>query len=391
MSPVAAPRGGTRVITEARALAPVIDDWRRLAHEAGLPFASPSWCLAFWRTMHEPEGNELRVVVVHEGGRVVGIGPFYRSAPTALLGDSTWWTLGSGIAQRTGPLAARGHHDRVAAGIAEAMIGDQPPPSLLRLPAGDAAAGWGRRIEERWPVGRRPRVRQHGEPGLAVQIPAGGSYATWLGNQSKNFRSEIGRRGRNFGRDGGSVRLVVDPQELGPAITTLFELHLARFAELRKPSGLNERTRRATLAASFALATDEPGALRVWTAEAEGRVLGALMFAVAGLRMCFYNGGIDPEAARASLGTVLLARAVEDAHDLGLEILDLGAGDQHYKQRFAGADDPLIWSTVVPRGVRYPLTRARMLPEEGQRALRARLARLPEDQLARVKSLTRRG
>jgi CelD/BcsL family acetyltransferase involved in cellulose biosynthesis len=113
------------------------------------------------------------------------------------------------------------------------------------------------------------------------------------------------------------------------------------------------------------------GAARLWIAEYDGEVVGAQLHVRAGDRMCFYNGGTSVRWERESLGIVLLARAVEDAHELGLARVDLGAGDQQYKQRFADADEAIAWWLVRRAGAMGTLSAVRDAPAAARRRARS--------------------
>jgi CelD/BcsL family acetyltransferase involved in cellulose biosynthesis len=113
------------------------------------------------------------------------------------------------------------------------------------------------------------------------------------------------------------------------------------------------------------------GAARLWIAEYDGEVVGAQLHVRAGDRMCFYNGGTSVRWERESRGIVLLARAVEDAHELGLARVDLGAGDQQYKQRFADADEAIAWWLVRRAGAMGRLSAVRDAPAAARRRARS--------------------
>src|SRR5262245_52265621 len=64
------------LITDARALRGLETEWDDLAIFSRAPYCSPVWMLAWWRTLAS-HGCALRVIVVRDGGRVVGVAPFY--------------------------------------------------------------------------------------------------------------------------------------------------------------------------------------------------------------------------------------------------------------------------------------------------------------------------
>lgn len=367
----------TDLITDADRLDPdVLSAWDELAVESALPYASPAWMLAFWREMHEPSGAaELRVVVVREGARIVGIGPFYAGAPRA-WGMREWWPLGAGYGQRVAPLARDGRESDVAAELARVLAAQDV--TVVRLPASDAAVPWSRWLTMSWPSLVRPRDIVHMvEPAPSVTLRDDGDHGAWLAARSRNFRAEVNRRTRMAGKRGGVVRRIDDADEVPAAVSTLFGLQRERLAAHGRTSLIWSHVERAVAAGATALMRSGDRT-RLWVVQAPEGIVGGDIHLVAGARMCCYNGGISPDWARESLGTLLLEAAVRDAHGLGMHSLDLGGGDHPYKWRFADRNAPLAWCSVVPRGVRYPLERGRLLPGDARHLAKRMVARLPE-------------
>ena len=371
------------VTTTAGLTGHVRDAWRRLAIGASLPYSTPEWMLAFFA--HHHVGAELRVVVVRDGTDVVGIGPFVRGRPGRR--PHALGLLASGIGQRTGPLAAPGREREVGGAIGRALAGDRV--DVLALEGVDAAAPFGAAIAAGWrsPLGATRPVTDRVEPAPAVAVRADADHDAWLAGQSKNFREQLRRRPKAVAKRGGVIRRS-DPAALPADLEALFRLHHERFAVLGKQSALDDTRRRAVAAAVEAM---EPhGLVRLWVVEAGGEVVGAQLFFVAGTRMAYYNGGTSPSWERESLGLVLLGRAVGDAHELGLAVLDLGAGDQGYKQRFADHDEPIAWQVLVPRTARAALVHARRAPGHGRAVARRGVRALPEARQEQLADLVRR-
>jgi CelD/BcsL family acetyltransferase involved in cellulose biosynthesis len=361
----------------------VRDAWRGLAIGASLPYSTPEWMLAFFA--HHHVGAELRVVVVRDGPDIVGIGPFVCGRPGRR--PHALGLLASGIGQRTGPLAAPGREHEVGAAIGRALAGDRV--DVLALEGVDATATVGAAIAAGWrsPLGATRLVTDRTEPAPAVTIRADADYDAWLAGQSKNFREALRRYPKAVAKRGGTIRRS-DAAALPADLDALFRLHHARFAVLGKQSALDDTRHRALATAVTAMAAED--LVRLWVVEAGGEVVGAQLFFVAGARMAGYNGGTSPGWERESLGLVLLGQAVRDAHGLGLAVLDLGAGDQGYKQRFADHDEPIAWQVLVPRTARAALVHAQRAPGRGRALAREGVRALPEARQEQLAQLMRR-
>jgi ribosomal protein S18 acetylase RimI-like enzyme len=65
-------------ITSVAGLKEIAGDWAELARRAGGSlFRGPEWLLPWWHEYHRVLGAELRVDIATDGGRLVGLAPFY--------------------------------------------------------------------------------------------------------------------------------------------------------------------------------------------------------------------------------------------------------------------------------------------------------------------------
>jgi CelD/BcsL family acetyltransferase involved in cellulose biosynthesis len=343
--------------------------------------------LAFWHEVHGPSGlAEGRLIIVRDCDDVIGIGPFF-AGDQRRLGLREWWPLGVGIGQRTGPLARPGREQEVADAIACLLVAERA--TALRLPAVDSSTPWAAWLTRAWPARARPeQVVEAVVPSPQITIRPDGDHDAWFAQRSRNFRSDVVRRGRLAEKRGGHIRRIDDPSAAPAALASLFALHRERLTALGRRTSMSREVERAVVAGTIALMTSGQRA-RIWVVEAADQIVAADLSFVAGSRMCSYNAGVDPGWAKESLGTLLLEAAVRDAHALGARVLDLGAGDQFYKTRFADGDAPLAWASLVPRGARYPLERARLAPEQVRRATRRAAKRLPESYQHRLRASRR--
>jgi CelD/BcsL family acetyltransferase involved in cellulose biosynthesis len=350
---------------------PLSEDWRRLAERAGLPFSTPEWMLGIWR--HTADGAaRLRIVAVREDERLVGLGPFYGPRARSALGVADYRLVGAGIGQRSAPLAETGREEQVAEAFAHALAGASPRPSALVFDAVDAASPWPALLAEHWPGRLRPRhVTTSTTPGLLVTTRP--DHEAWLAAQSSNFRQGLRRSRRALEAAGGRLRRSETLEQLDADLDALFALHELRFKAGGRATSLGPVYRAAVGDAAAALLGR--GAVRLWVAEIDGEPVGAQVSLRAGDRLAAWNSGVSPDRERLSLGRLLLAETIRDAHEIGVRVVDLGSGAQSYKRRFADAEASLSWSALVVRDARYPLVRARRAPAKA-RSLAVRGARL---------------
>jgi hypothetical protein len=96
------------------------------------------------------------------------------------------------------------------------------------------------------------------------------------------------------------------------------------------------------------------------------------------------------EHAAYSPGLVLLLMMAEHAQSLGLRVIDLGKGDERYKQQLKNDALPLVECRIERGG---PLTSLRKFRDAGERWLRQspffRIARVPGRLIRRIEARAR--
>jgi CelD/BcsL family acetyltransferase involved in cellulose biosynthesis len=352
-------------------LTPDLEAWDHLAVLTGQPYCAPGWMLPWWRHVVPQARHRLRIVLVHEGGRLVGLAPFY--AKLGFGGLAEYRQMGTG--HRVGPLAVPGREADVAQAVAHALAQVQPHPTSINLGRIDARSQWPTALCDHWP-GRPPAHRldlQITAPTLG--LPAGG-FDAWLGTKSGNFRQQTRRMRRRLEKAGAMVRMSATPEELRADLASLERLHRARWDSRGESGALSPGMVAMLHEAAHRLPTGER--FRLFIVEIDGRAIGAQLFVAAGGEAAYWNGGFDPDWSDHRPGLVALLAAIEDAFNRADRRVDFGGGDHHYKRRLADRDEPVAFVTLMPRSGRYALTRAQMAPGQAVAAARGAAKRLPD-------------
>jgi hypothetical protein len=99
------------------ALVAIESEWDRLAVICGAPMASPAWMLGWLRHV-APLRAQPRVVVTHDGGRLIGLAPFY-----VLPGKpARYRVMADDFSSSVGLLAAPGYERETARAVAKGPI-----------------------------------------------------------------------------------------------------------------------------------------------------------------------------------------------------------------------------------------------------------------------------
>jgi CelD/BcsL family acetyltransferase involved in cellulose biosynthesis len=314
----------------------LVGDWRSLAVAQGNAFLTPEWFSA-WRR-HYGGGSSPAVVVVRDSdGGVVGLLPLTR------VGRTTQFA-GANLGDWFSPLAQPGRESEVAAAAAPVLA--EAGHRTLVLHNVDEDAEWITELMRAWPgsLAKRELYRD--------VVPYASLPPTWdefLGQRSRNFRSQIGRKERKLQSSYGmEFRLIDDPVQLPAAMDSFFALHNARWSgESHQPSLAAAKTQAHHR--DFAAMALERGWLRLWFLMAAGRPVAALYGWRIGHRYCYFNAGWDPAWAQASVGLVLLSHTIRSAIEEGAQEYNFLLGDEAYKSRFSTGQCNLQTLAFAPR------------------------------------------
>jgi CelD/BcsL family acetyltransferase involved in cellulose biosynthesis len=343
-------------VVDSRApLAPLADAWDELAAAAGRPFCAPAWMLA-WLDHAAPAGAAPRVVVVRDGDEIAAIAPFVLTRSG--LGVRRLRLMAGAVSAGVDVLGRDGDH-AVADAVRRAV--GELGADVLDLDGVPADSAWPDRLAD------APPYRAVSVPAPLIDLSAG--HEAWLAGRTGSFRRRMRQLARRLEQRGAQPRRTVTADELPRDLAAFARLHRARW-DFRGGSGVLTPAVEAMLAQAGRelLPTDR---FRLWSLEADGEIVCSQLFLAAGRRCGWWLGGFDPEWARESPTLALLDRIVADAFERDEDVLDLGAGDQPYKHRFATGEARVDWSLA-------PLT-----PVRGRTAVAARRARRAAARLLR--------
>jgi len=331
------------LVTDADELAALEPEWTDLwerCPDAG-PFQAPEWLLPWWR--HLGRGR-LCGVAVRSSERLVGLALLsvssYFGMPVRRLG-----LLGTGITDRLGvllePALAHQGVEIMLAALAEhghewdfcdfQQLPESSPLLRAALPSGMRASNLPQEVCPYLPLPEAPEA-------VRASLPA---------RMQANLRYYERRLART---GGGGVEAATQPN-LGAALDDLFRLHQGRWRRRGLPGGFASSRVRAFHRAT-APRLLERGWLRLLQLHAEGRTVAAMYCLVCRGTAYYYLGGFDPAAAALSPGTLLIARALEDAVRNGAREFDFLRGDEPYKYAWGAVNRlhsrRLLWRDELP-------------------------------------------
>jgi CelD/BcsL family acetyltransferase involved in cellulose biosynthesis len=377
----------SELITDPRSLESLRSEWDALAVACGLPLMTPGWVTSWWSHLAPPNA-ELRSIAVRHGEELIGFVPLYVNPERRRRVD--YRLPGIELAARLSPLAIPGREWEVAASTARLLAGSRPRPDAIALEGISVASQWPAALRSQWPGLIRPVVRQYLVQGAPTISLRQSSYEEWLASKSANFRSQMRRLGRQFAAAGGIARICT-AETAHSDVETFMRLHAERW-EGRGRSGIVAVGDRLSAMLETVARTDAAcGRLRLWMLEVENEPISAQLFVAAGGEVAYVNGGWDERYARLKPAMLGILLAIEDAFARGERRMDLGGGEQSYKQRFADGNDPVAWTILMLPGPRLPLTQVRTVPMLASHALRDAAKRtLTKEHADRLRSVRQR-
>jgi CelD/BcsL family acetyltransferase involved in cellulose biosynthesis len=291
-----------------------------LRSPSATPFQSPGWIITWWKYFGT---GRLRALALRSNGRLAGLAPLYITdtgdgQPRELRMMGTGITdymdliLESGLS-RTGTSLIPDH---LASTASDWDICDfqelRSDSALLGLPLTKKLHTC-RLIQEVCPV---------------LTLPA--SADAYYGSISPSFVTRIQRAKKALTRSAQVELVEADASTLTRFMDELFRLHGAAWEE-RNQTGVLSDTAVRSFHNEVAERFMSSGTLRLFGLQYEEKLIAVIYAFFSGSRFFFYIGGHDPEFARLSPGTVLMALVIEKAIDEGVGEIDFLRGSEKYK------------------------------------------------------------
>jgi len=295
-------------IESLESLAPEWDAlWRRAKNAT--PFQSPHWLLPWWT--HFANGGELAVVMSNDA-----------FAPLYVLRDgdeSLGMFLGTGISDYLDFLGADVEPLLDCALTVDCQFWDlQQIRPLSPLLSASLPDGWSDNAEEMDPC-----------PVLSIEN-AGEDLSNLL---STHARKKL----RYYRRAANATYESATHASLDELLTALFDLHAARWKTRGLPGVLADDVVQS-FHRDVARRMLDAGALRMHAMRMNDRIAAVFYgFAHQGT-VYYYLSGFDPALDRLSIGSILVAHAVEEAVREGATTFDFLRGAEEYKYAWGATD-----------------------------------------------------
>jgi hypothetical protein len=351
--------GPTRVLRTPAEAEGILEAWRELAavSEGVSYFGTPDWVIGWWETLGREVDGEIALWEDASGtlDAVAALGRIpERIHPRLPFRPTVWRNLGSGTgaADHCG-WPVRGHRltdvrdwvMRKSSGEPVLLANLDPVTGVRFVPPG------------------AQRVEVEACPRLDIGPHEGMGHST-------SFRKKIRAYRRRLTREGVTFRWIAPEAMTDSLLEVVFDLHERR-QSLKEGRTTFDRSRRSLHQRLVARSGPGRGPALV-LAEANGEPVGVLYGFLWRREFAYYQSGWHPDWGPASLGTVLVAEAIQLAGKAGASVFDFLRGAEGYKYRF-GAADRVDESWLVPTSLTGRLlslkygTKARLRSRQARR------------------------
>jgi CelD/BcsL family acetyltransferase involved in cellulose biosynthesis len=309
------------LISEPGELETLRDEWLELWRRSpdATPFQSPMWLLPWWRAFGS---DELSTVIARDaGGALTALLPLYIARDDD---DSLGMFLGTGNSD---------YLDAVGNGEAAPLLAEiasldcqmwdlqqlRPTSPLLTAPLPDTL---------------QDQVLEHDRCPILPIAGAGDELQNLI---SAHFRKKLRYYRRALARIAPVTTESATPETLDDLLDALYALHAARWQRRGLPGVLDDDVvQRFHREAARGLL--DTGALRLHAIRLGERIVAVFYgFAHAGT-VYYYLSGYDPELERLSIGTLIVAHAIEEAVREGATTFDFLRGAEEYKYAWGASD-----------------------------------------------------
>ena len=330
-------------ITQIEQLAPLTNDWQRLA--AGVPFRSPAWLTTWWQHYGTP--GDLFVLALFDQGRLVGLAPWYRDAQRRRgpqlrqLGDTEV------CSEYVRVMCEPGCEGAVATALAHWLVDShgQGEWDVLELadvqPHDTATTALAEHLAE---AGCRVHVHR-GATCWFVPLPE--SWDDYLARFSKDRRKKLRKMLRSFAHSGRAVlHTVSTPEQLLHGREILVDLHQRRHQSFGEPGCFAWPKYSAFHRQVFPQLLKQ-GQLGLHWLEVDGQPVAAEYHLIGHETVFCYQGGISPEHLPISPGQIVTLLTLQQTIAAGYRGFDFLRGDEPYKRQWQAEPRPTLTLRIV--------------------------------------------
>jgi CelD/BcsL family acetyltransferase involved in cellulose biosynthesis len=334
-------------ITTIEEFLPLRDEWDRVleSSDSDCVFLTHEWLATWWKYL--AEDRRLSIVMVRDGGELIGILPVAERAPQpARMMPRVLEFLGAGVigSDYLDVIVRAGREREVMGALAEHLHKRGLMLQLSQLRSGSCAAALlAEDLRERgWSAAE---TKLNVCPYIDLR---GHTWETYLATIGSNIRKNINRYLRHLPKT-FDMRMECTKSVDGAraALDATIDLHHKRWGT----RGVSEAFQSEAVVAfhrEFVQLAAERGWLRLLVLWLDGKAASALYGLHYGPAFYFYQSGFDPAYSKHSVGVATMGLTIKMAIEEGASEYDFLHGDEEYKFHWAGGVRDLTRLEIHP-------------------------------------------
>ncbi|HTV03294.1 MAG TPA: GNAT family N-acetyltransferase [Luteitalea sp.] len=354
----------TTVITTTAEWEACAADWQELLDGCGNPSVTLTWpWLQSWWEVFGDTSRQLRVVLVRDGGRLIGAAPLVvRLVPRRhyrVVSMRRMELMASGE-ERGAPIcsdyigwpALAGREDDVAAAVLDVVLGDlRGEWDEVVLPDMQSASPMATAIVDVATARRLAVTEERREPAAVLDLAP--TWNAMLESLGSGLRYKIRRGRRDFEAQGGTYHAVGADEDWQQSFETLVTLHQSRWEAKGEP-GAFKHPKRLAFHRLVLPRLLQRGWLRLGILHLPDGPLGAIYNTLYRGQVFFYQSGIRlTDQTHLRPGVLMHGYEIEHAISVGATTYDfLKRGHSEYKDAWASRSQDLVRLRLARRDLK---------------------------------------
>ncbi len=307
------------------------DNWNKLLSksESNNIFLTWEWLFNWWEVFKD--NKKLKILLVKEGGKIIGIAPLYvstddnNSEQIKFIGSLH---VGSDYLDF---ISQRGSEHEVISMIFSYLDSDKLKWQIINLIDISARSRSVELIQSLHNNKYYVATKKH-DTCPYVSLPK--SYELFLESLSSSMRYNIRRKRKRFEKEfNGNFVVIEDKNELVKSIEELIALNLSRTKAMNIYSPFSDK-RFSQFHFNFINTVFDKGWVKVCFLKVENSSIGCLYIMNYARKHYFYQSGFDPVWKKLSPGFLLFSYCIENAISEGAVEFDFLKGEEAYKYKW---------------------------------------------------------
>lgn len=316
----------TRIINTGKAFSAMKKEWNELLRQSSWDtlFLTWEWQFSWWKSF----GGELFIVLVFENKTLIGILPFIRIRKLFL---HVLKFIGTADSDYLDFISKKGFEKKIVSFFFNEFLKNHPKIEIIELESINERSPHFQYIRQVFPNNHFD-IKTKEKICTFLKLP--GSWEQYLSSLSSNMRYSVRRKQKKIKKEFNvHVGIVNNKEHLQTRMMHFFDQHQKRWNQLERPGAFFSEPFKK-FHENVSKLFFEAGFLRLYYMELNNKPVASYYLFKYQKSVHFYLTGFDPEYKQFSPSVVLLAQAIKDAINEGMDEFDFMREAYDYKLKW---------------------------------------------------------